>query len=385
MSGQDYDVAVIGGGPAGCSAAVRLAGSGYRVVLFEARTYPHDKMCGEFLSPECSGLLEDLGAAGQLAALNPAPIRSARLTAPGGAAWEAHLSGTAWGLSRRALDAALAERAVQVGVDVREGTRVAGVAGRLGEGFEVEAAARAGQRRVRARTVIAAHGKRDALDGSMGRRFVGQRHPFVALKAHFHGPSVPGRVELNAFPGGYCGFSEIENDVRVVCLLAHEAAFRAAARPGRHPIETFVEWMQTQNPRLEAWLSQAERIHERWIGIAQVHFGDKRVIVGDVLMAGDAAGLIVPLAGDGIAMALEGGVLAAGYLAGYLAGDRSAADVRRAYPAAWRRRFGGRLRLGRLLQPMMLRPRALGVALRLLAAYPPLGRYLVAHTRGGRP
>src|SRR5690349_2807929 len=114
-----YDVAVVGGGPAGCSAAIHLAQAGARVVLLEARAYPHDKLCGEFLSPECAGRLDELGLTAALRGLGPAAIDTACLTAPDGTLWERRLPGQALGLTRRALDQLLAQRAQALGVDVR--------------------------------------------------------------------------------------------------------------------------------------------------------------------------------------------------------------------------------------------------------------------------
>src|SRR5437016_633084 len=96
-----FDTAIVGGGPAGCSAAITLARLGARVVLFEAKAYPHAKLCGEFLSPECAGLLDDLGLTPALRALKPASIEIACLSAPDGAAWETRLPGIALGLTRK--------------------------------------------------------------------------------------------------------------------------------------------------------------------------------------------------------------------------------------------------------------------------------------------
>ena len=61
MTERLFDVAVIGGGVAGCAAAIQLAQKNLRVVLCEAKSYPHHKVCGEFLSPECTRLLDSLG------------------------------------------------------------------------------------------------------------------------------------------------------------------------------------------------------------------------------------------------------------------------------------------------------------------------------------
>src|SRR5687768_10276343 len=98
-----YDVAIIGGGIAGCSAAVNLAARGYHVVLAEARTYPHDKVCGEFLSPECSVLLEELGVMPALRGVHPPEISHARITVPSGGEWTTSLPAPCIGISRYTL------------------------------------------------------------------------------------------------------------------------------------------------------------------------------------------------------------------------------------------------------------------------------------------
>ncbi|MGH2522843.1 MAG: NAD(P)/FAD-dependent oxidoreductase [Anaerolineales bacterium] len=379
-----FDVAVVGGGPAGSSAAIVLAGLGARVALLESKTYPHDKLCGEFLSPECAGLLDRLGVLPALHCLNPVSIETVCLTTPDGTLWETRLPGTALGLSRRALDATLAERATAAGAEVRQATTVTNICGNLREGFEMMTRSTHGEASVRARAVIAAHGKRAALDRALNRRFLQKRQPFVALKAHFHGPPLPGRIELHAFSGGYCGMSEFEGGLANVCLLAHESIFRQAAAPGPVRLNAFIGWMQSQNARLGSWLSRARRVDPEWLSIGQVPFGDKRPVVNDVLMAGDAAGLIAPLAGDGIAMALRGGALAAAHVARFLQGQFAADELCGGYASAWRREFAPRLRLGRFLQIFMLRPRWLSFGLRLIRAVPPLGRYVVTHTRDVR-
>jgi flavin-dependent dehydrogenase len=385
MTDNRFDAAVIGGGAGGCSAAITLAQAEAKVVLFEAETYPHDKLCGEFLSPECAVVLQQLGVARALKEQGPATIESVRVTAANGVSWQAQLPGMAWGLSRKVLDATLARQAQALGVTLREGAKVTAVSGDMESGFEVEARSKMETSKLGASLVIGAYGKRGNLDRVLRRDFLQTDHPFIAFKAHFRGPSPGQAVELHGFPGGYCGLAEIEGQRQNVCLLANQPVFRQVTAGRSDPIASFVAWMGGQNPRLEDWFRQSERLNDSWLSIAQVPFLEKRSLVQDILMVGDAAGLIVPLAGDGIAMALEGGHLA-GELGGrYLSGDMSAQALRREYPAAWQRTFGARLWLGKWLQMFVLRPYLLAAGLRILNALPGLGRYLVRHTRGLNP
>ena len=381
-----FDVAIIGGGPAGCSAGIIAASSGLQTILFEAHTYPQDKLCGEFLSPECSGIFDELGARGSILNKRPHPITRSILTAPDGFAWRASLPGTAWGFSRKSLDALLAERARAAGVVIQAGVTVEQVHGSLNEGFNLEARSASGRFITAARTVIAAYGKRSALDRTFNRRFMQRRQPFVAFKAHFTDVPLPGQIQLHAFKGGYCGLSMIEENfaqepVTNVCFLARSEVFQASRQAGQKPLETFLRWMHSQNPHLQDHLCQGRQLDREWISIAQVPFTPKSPLEGDLLMAGDAAGLIVPLAGDGISIALRSGMLAAGLIFSFLDKNLSPSWLRRTYSRTWKQNFRQRLVFGRVLQNFMLHPGMLSAGLHLIQLYPTLGEYIMTHTR----
>jgi flavin-dependent dehydrogenase len=139
--------------------------------------------------------------------------------------------------------------------------------------------------------------------------------------------------------------------------------------------------MQGQNAALRRWFSGARMVSDRWLSISQVPFLRKSAVEGDILIAGDAAGLIAPLTGDGMSMALRGGQMAALFVNRYLSGELGAVDLPRAYATEWKRAFDRRLWLGRLLQGCIFQPRLLSLGLRILNRTPTLGRYLVDHTR----
>ncbi len=189
-----FDAAIIGGGLAGCSAAIHLAKKNLRVVLFEANTYPHHKVCGEFLSPECAYLLDELGVMAVISALQPATITTVTISSPDNTVWESNLPGAAIGVSRYVLDDCLAKQATAQGVDLRQGTKVIGVSGNLDQTFKLQVRSPSGTEAISAKLVIGAQGKRSTLDRSLNRTFLQKHQPFVALKTHFYRLPLPQRT-----------------------------------------------------------------------------------------------------------------------------------------------------------------------------------------------
>jgi len=376
-----FDVAIIGGGLAGCNAAITLSQRSRRVLLLEAKPYPHSKVCGEFLSPECISLFAESDFLPALQQLNPVTIKTVRITAPDGSAWKTEFPVPALGISRFALDAAFARYTVQNGVEVREGVRVTEIGGNLRDCFSLTAQTPQGTQTFQAAAIIAAHGKRSALDRHLNRAFLNRPQPYVALKRHFKGLPLPNHIDLHVFRGGYCGMSEVEDGVTNVCLLVRQDVFQTASKESHPSIEGFIHWMCSQNPHLRDWFAQAVPVYPEWLSIAQVPFVNKTSLEGDVLLAGDAAGMIAPLAGDGMAMALHSGKLAAHFIDRYLAQELSASELKKTYGRAWNANYSARLRLGRMLQSVMLRPALLAPGLQLLNLFPLLGNFLVAQTR----
>ena len=362
---------VIGGGLAGTSAAITAAKAGIAVILLEAGTYPRHKVCGEFLSPEAAGYLDELGVLASIHAENPSTLTRTRITSPDGGCWEGDLPGVGIGISRYKLDQLLADQARSVGVQVVTNTTVSGVTGSLSEGFTVET--RTGS--IRARAVIAAYGKRAALDRTLNRAFMRQPQPYIGLKAHFRGDVPPNRVDLHAFPGGYCGISGIEGGLINVCMLARVEVFKHC-----DSIPAFITWIQTQNPHLRRFFAGVQQDTD-WLSISQIPFNNKSAVEGDILMAGDSAGMIAPLAGDGMSIALHSGKIAAEYVRRYLEGEIAADTLKASYATVWRKHFDGRIRLGRFLQASIFKPPILSFGLHLMNAAPALGQYFIRQTR----
>jgi len=369
-----YDAIVIGGGLAGCSAALQLARANHRVLLLEKSTYPRHKLCGEFLSPEVQELCDDLGVLGAMKEAGAHPIDHARVTTADGVTFESELPGTALGLSRYRLDQLLFEHACAAGADGRTEMRVRSVEGSLDEGFTVSTRTES----FTGRMVFGAYGKRGLLDRTLDRDFLQQRSPFVAFKAHFEGVSMPGQIELHAFDGGYCGLSHVEDERVNVCWIAREETLTAS---GGQP-EAMMAHSLAENDALADRLGRMTRVSDTFHAISQISLARKAPFERDVCMIGDTAGMIAPLCGDGMAMALHSATLATPPASDFLNGRITADDVRARYTQAWNHDFNRRMQVGRWAHQGYIRPLLANTAVQLCRLVPALGRWVIRATRG---
>ncbi len=369
-----YDAVIIGGGLAGCAAATHLARRGLAVLLLEKQRYPVHKLCGEFLSVEVAASLERLGVLAAIQAAGAHPIDAVTVTTAGGAVFESALPGTALGLSRYRLDPLLFDHARRLGAEAHDGTAVRAVTGSLDDGFAVETA----EETFAARVVLGAYGKRGLLDRKLDRPFLKKKEPYVAFKAHYEGVSIPGRIELHAFPGGYCGLSHVEDGRINACWIAHGRTLRAAGGDA----DVMIAQSLTQNAALARRFAAMRRTTDGFLALSQISFDLKGRFDGDLCMIGDTAGMIAPMCGDGMAMALRSAEMAAPLAAAFCAGHLAPEAFRHDYTAAWNREFRLRLRLGRWMHAGYVRPAVAHAGVRAVGAVPPLGRWLIRATRG---
>jgi menaquinone-9 beta-reductase len=362
QSVMQYDVVIIGAGLAGCSAAIQLAKAGIQVLLLEQSRYPVHKLCGEFLSVEVTDTFDRLGVLPAVRSAGASSIRQAYLTTKSGKSFRHALPGTALGLSRYQLDLILFERSAKLGADCRDGVVVKAVSGTLKDGFAVETTAGS----FTGRLVLAAYGKKSALGQP-------NRSPFVAFKAHYTGLDIPDMIELHAFDGGYCGLSAIESGQVNLCWIGHERILQGnrALPPALY-----------SNPVLADRLAQMERVPGSLNGLSQISLDIKPKFDRDICQIGDTAGMITPLCGDGMAMALRSAELAVPLVQLFLENKLSERAFKRGYESAWTREFGLRLRVGKLMHQAFIQPPLADLGVGLCDRLPALGDWIIRSTRG---
>ena len=305
---------IIGGGLAGAAAGIDLARSGHRPLLLEREAGPHDKICGEFLSGEAVAALAGLGVDARR--LGAVPITRVEINA-GHRQAAAALPFPALSLSRRVLDEAMLDRASAAGVNVQRGVSVRGLA---------DGVAQTTAGHIAAPALLLATGKHDVRGA--GRP---DGPDEIGFKMYFRDAALSrrlaGTVAVTFFDGGYAGLQPVEGGRLNLCLLVDGAHYREL---GSWPA---LLARLTREPAL-AGLASAEPLLPRPLAISRVPYGHLARATDDGLWRlGDQAAVIPSFCGDGMAIALESGRLAAAMLAQ----GASAADYQRALLTRTRR------------------------------------------------
>lgn len=376
-TGADYDVIIVGGGLAGLISAIELSRAGLRVAVLEKKTYPFHKVCGEYVSHEVLDYLRSLGF--DPYAHGAARITGLRVSTPSGKNLYAPLSQGGFGLSRLVMDEALQRLAIRCGAEVIGGVRVTDLTQEAG----LTVAVTGNGARYAALLGIGAWGKRDVLDKKLDRDFLRTHTGYLGVKYHIRTDYPDNEVGLDNFPGGYCGITKIESDRYNLCYL-----YQRDYGPHFKSLQELEEAMLFRNPVLKRIFRQSEFLLPQPEVINEISFAAKRQTDGHILMCGDTAGLITPLCGNGMSMAisaasllsriiLESRVLQSGIIA-----PSARRALEEAYDQAWKRQFGRRLFWGRTIQRAFGAPRLSEAVLRCIHALPAAERWLIRQTHG---
>jgi flavin-dependent dehydrogenase len=366
---KEYDVIIVGGGLAGLSSAIHLSQQGIRVLLLEKNEYPNHKVCGEYVSNEVIPYLNSLG----IDPFNFGAKKIDRLsisTKEGGLV-QGNLPLGGFGLSRYAFDRILFEKAQET-CDILH-KAVAKIEFNK-ENFYISTIC---GNRYTAPYVVGAHGKRSNLDKMLNRSFMERPAPWLAVKAHYNADFPDDLVALHTFDGGYCGLSKTETGSVNVCYMVRLEVFRKIK-----DIALLEQQVLSKNIHLKRFFDRAELLFEKRETISQISFQKKESVKDHIFMIGDSAGLIHPLCGNGMAMAIRGAQLFSQCYLDNKAAGRSRSHLEKAYRKAWRKVFSSRMRTGAILQKVLLNETATQYALRTLERVPSLLPRIIAQTHG---
>jgi len=371
MAIQDHQVIIIGGGMGGLLASIMLAKSNVAVALLEKKTYPFHRVCGEYISNETAPLLAELGVFPDQ--FQPPQIRRFQLSSISGRTAIVPLDLGGFGVSRYSYDHFLAGKARSMGVNLQENTRVEEIDFREDNFIVTD---REGKQ-YRAPVVLGAYGKREKLDKKLERSFIQKRTYFLGVKYHLEYDFPDDLIALHNFPGGYCGISQVEDSKVNLCYLGSRKYLRQSGS-----IEQMEQDYLMQNPHLKQILTSGKRLFEKPMVINEISFAKKDPVWNHILMIGDTAGLITPLCGNGMAMAIHGAKLAFNQVSTFLAGNISRNEMESRYATSWRNHFSNRLWVGRTTQHLFGNEPSSRLGVFLLKHVKPVSRQIIKATHG---
>ncbi|HEY6139668.1 MAG TPA: NAD(P)/FAD-dependent oxidoreductase [Thermoanaerobaculia bacterium] len=367
------EVAIIGAGPAGSTLAALLAQRGIAVALVDRDTFPRDKLCGEFLSYDALPILDALGVK-----LSEAPVIERCRVVSRHRTWEFDLPHSARGVSRLLLDDLLFRTAVAAGAMpiattateiVECGGHAAAVAASGGTAAALQ---------IRAHVVAGAWGRWGRFDTQLARSFVRDRaHRNFGFKRHYRGATDTSVIELHSFRRGYLGVAAVENGITNICGLVH--ASRLAHHKGRW--DAFVEEIRAEEPALETMYARYAPAQDGFLSSEPVIFRARSAVEHGIFMIGDASGIVDPLTGNGMAMAIQSALVAAPFIVEALRGDRARAED--GYRRQHHEFFAKRIHWSRRAAFLLSRPALLDAALAGVRGAK-AGTFLVRRTRADR-
>ena len=200
----------------------------------------------------------------------------------------------------------------------------------------------------------------------------------MAVKAHYSGTFDNDLVGLHNFKGGYCGVSKVEDNKINVCYLADYQTFKTYKN-----IDEYQKNILSQNPFLKQILENSTMIFEKPLTISQISFEEKKAVENHILMIGDTAGLIHPLCGNGMAMAIHSAKIVSELLEKFYKNEiNSRNELELEYQKQWNFNFKKRLQIGRLLSNLLQKQKLSEVLMRIMVVFPFLLPVIIKKTHG---
>lgn len=368
---MSYTIIIVGGGLAGLVSALHLSKKGLSVLLIEKNQYPKHKVCGEYISNEVLPYFEALDfnpfefGAKVITKLTLSTVKSQSI--------HTQLPLGGFSISRYCIDWELAKKAESQGakivkanvMDIQFKNNRFEVFTNQNETFTSE-------------LLIGSFGKRSSLDVKMNRDFLRKSTPYFGVKAHYVGDLPDDAVGLHNFEGGYCGISKVENDLVNVCYIADFELFKKFKN-----ISEFQREILSKNTFLKKVFETYELTFKKPLLISQISFSEKQAVENHMLMCGDSAGMIHPLAGNGMSMAIRAAQMACQHILKFKSGQISTRiEMEKQYTQTWNNEFVARLKSGHIISRLFRLGLFSEAIMLFLKTFPFLMPYIIRKTHG---
>lgn len=377
---MQHEIAIIGGGPSGSTAAVYLANFGFDVCLIEKKIFPREILCGEFLSREVVKNLKELNLFNNFLNLNPNPMSSFAMFYDKKEI-STQLDFQAYGLKRSAFDNLLLMNAKAKGVKVYQPYEVSEI---IKENNNYKLSLKSSvnsSQMINSRYVIAAYGKRNHLDAKLNRKFISYKSNLDGIKYHVNKKFLRNvnddQIQIFTANGIYCGVNSVSNEEATFCFLEDRAGISST------PAQS-LERLANSNSSFKSLFSLGIEnvfLSNRVYGSGDIFFGRRNKVENGIFMIGDAAQVIAPLAGDGISMAMDSAKLLANLFNDKKQKNISDADLYEMYNRKWQKCFERRLKTALFIQKVLFNKVGRRISLSSLQYFPQALNYFIKNTR----
>ena len=381
MKKTETEILIIGGGPAGSTIALYPSLLGLDITLIEKKIFPRETLCGEFLSGEVAKILKELNLFDSFISLKPNRLNSFRIISDSGIELKSHLSFDAYAMKRSQFDYFLIEEVKNKKVKVIQPASLINTI-RNNSGFISDIRDDSGHIfQINSKYVIAAYGKQNILDKNIQREFINHKSDFNGIK--FHLPinlfreSFSNEIRIYLDDGLYCGLNQVSDSEVTVCFLENRKELKI---PSRDRLISAIKL----NKHFKKIFSEDGISYLKYanaFGTGNIYFGKKNVIENGIIMVGDAARVISPVAGDGIGMAMESAKILYEILREYKLIEDSRKEIYLRYKKKFRKTFSRRIKTARIIQEIILNKRYRNIGIKLVYRHPILLLFLLKLTR----
>jgi len=338
--------------------------------VIEKKSYPFHRVCGEYVSNEALPFLKASGLYPEEFKLPQ--VKYFELSSVAGKSSRMLLDLGGFCISRYSFDNYLYRVAQREGVSFKLNSEVSAI-NFDGNQFEVQA----GSEKMNCDLVIGSFGKRSRIDVQQNRSFVKKRSPYVGVKYHVRNNHPRDLISLHNFLGGYCGVAPVEDEVTNLCYLTHRDNVRRFG-----DIEEMEREVLYKNPLLKHIFTTSSFIYRKPEVINEISFETKRPVENHILMAGDAAGMITPVCGNGMAIAIHSAKILSEVVIDYCRDRIDREALENIYVHQWNSAFRSRLWFGRNVQRLFGNPRFSTLAVNVARSSKSVANFILSRTHG---